>query len=149
MEPFKDELKLIKGWQTRVQLVRFLSWKMLKKLKAMAVHIWSHWTIWDFRFDWNHLIPNMCDFHSHYEPVTYVPYVGSVREPDYRQQLIMVSASNFPALFNTHRLKLFENFEFTFVIRGTTWPDPWLRGKCQVWKAKNAMKNILELIWLL
>ena len=32
MGPFKDELKLIKGWQTRVQLVWLLSWA--KKAKS-------------------------------------------------------------------------------------------------------------------
>ena len=68
----------------------------------------------DFPFDWNHLIPNICDFHSHYEPVTYVPYVGSVGEPDYRQQLILVSASGFSAA------QTFEMFEFTFLTRGST-----------------------------
>ena len=67
MGPFKDELKLIKGWQTRVHM-----------------------------------------------SLSHVPYVGSVGEPDYRQQLIRVSASSFSAA------QTFEMFQFTFLARGST-----------------------------
>ena len=126
MEPFKDELKLIGSWAEKCRNYGSL-FLILMSHSRLSLRLASA--------DTKYMVLSL----SH-EPDTYVPYVGSVGEPDCRQQLILVSASSFSAPSRSNYLKSLNLHLWSGVIRDLIYEfGP--REKCQVWEATNAMKK--------
>ena len=144
MGPFKDELKLIKGWQTRVQLVWLLSWKMQKLWQSIfdLIEPFETFALTDIIWYQLYVTFTLTMSLSHMSPMWEV--LGNLTTGNsWSWCLFQVSQLRYTAA------QTFEMFEFTFLTRGSTWPSLWLGGKCQVWGASNAMKNMLESMWFI
>ena len=144
MEPFKDELKLIKGW-----LCNFYgSWaEKYRSYGSPCLILMNHLrlSLWLASSDTNYMWLSLSLWACHICPrcgKCWGTWLSATADPGV--------CFNFFQLFNTHRLKLLKNLEFTFVIRGSTWPDLWLGGNVKYEKQQMQWKKYVKIdIWFI